>query len=77
MLISCEKFFGAYTGTLPQIAQNIQCATSNHAMRQIWRNAPRLATPAVDHNLKWHHNARHYAARAAACSKIIHYHFDR
>ena len=45
MLTTCDKFFGAYISTLPQIAQNIKCATSNHAMRQIWRNAPRLATP--------------------------------
>ena len=42
--------FSDNTRTLSQIAQNLfnlQCATSNHAMRQIWRNAPRLATPAV------------------------------
>ena len=34
--------------TLTQIARkilNLECATSKHAMRQIWRNAPRLATP--------------------------------
>ena len=38
--------------TLAQIARkilNLECATSKHAMRQIWRNAPRLATPVLEH----------------------------
>ena len=26
----------------------MQCATSNHAMRQVWRIAPRLATPGLN-----------------------------
>ena len=52
-VIGVTNFSARWKDTYPNCPKNLKpgCATSKHAMRQIWRNAPRLATPVLHHDV--------------------------